>query len=184
MNALMTRAVSAAVATTAVAAAVFAGPVAADPGRIAVGPISVPRAALAGWEVRGPGPDQIVSAVAQLQDRNWASLIEFGTTEADGRASRDVARAIVLNAPSNKAYKSSKARIEGLAITPTTVSGIPASRATAEVRIDGGPVRADRFRVTVIDTKPQTYFLSLVPDEAPDRRRQADAAEAGAVATR
>lgn len=160
------------------------GTVAAAPDRVASGPLSFPRAALAGWNFAGPDAEQTHSATVPLAGKRWVSAVELGITGTDGRTSADVARSIVLNAPRTSGYAKNNARVVGLAVTPTTVSGIPATRATASIEVQGAPVRADRFHVVVVNTKPQTYFVSAVPFEAPDRIAQADAAEAGLAAKR
>jgi hypothetical protein len=180
----MTRMVAASLATATVAVASIAAPAAADPGRISAGPLSFARSALPGWTVQAPAADGSVLAAVDLPGRNWASMVEIGTTGGDGRSATDIARAMALSAPSASGYKGHSARVVGLQVTPMTVSGVPAARATARVEVNGAPVSGDRYRVVVVGTTPQTYFVSAVPSEAPDRAMQADAAEAGLVAGR
>ncbi|GAB3131625.1 hypothetical protein GCM10027289_18100 [Tsukamurella serpentis] len=177
----------ASVATAALTAAAVVAPVApasADPGRAAAGPLSYSKGALPGWEFRGPDTDRTVVAVAPLPGKNWVSLVELGLTGIQGRSAADVARAITVAMPESPGYRGLNATVQGLAVTPTTISGIPAARATAWIKVEGGPVAGDRFRLTVVDTKPQTYFLTAVPNEAPERLGQADRAEASLTATR
>lgn len=159
------------------------GAVSADPGRVATGPLSVPRAALAGWAIEGPDAEGMVASV-QVPGKNWGSVIELGPTGVSDRSSHDVARAIVANAPSTPGYSQNRARVVNLRVTPTTVSGVPATRATASIEVADAPVKADRIHVIVVDTKPQSFFLSAVPFESADRIGQADVAEAGLVANR
>lgn len=172
------------VAAVAVGSTLGAGAVVADPGRVAAGPLSLSRASLAGWNVAGPDAEGTTSASVKLPGKTWEAVIELGITGADGRTSEDVARSIVRNAPSTSGYAKNKARVVGLVVTPTNVSGVPATRATASIEVQGAPVPADRFHVVVVNTKPQTYFVSAVPFEAADRIAQANAAESGLTANR
>ena len=165
-------------------ATVTAAPAAADPARVVAGPLSLDRAALPGWEIMAPDADGTVVAGAQLTGKNWGSQIEFGPSLVKGQSSEAVARTIVTRSLESDGYKGLKGRVVGVQVTPTTISGVPATRALAEVQFDGAPVRADRLRVIVVDTKPQTYYLSAVPVEAPDRQAQAEAAERSLIAAR
>lgn len=186
MNALKARTVRTAVtAAVAIATAttLVAAPASAAPGRIDAGQVSLDRGTLPGWTVHAPSASGAVVANVRVTGVNWASQVEFGDLGVAG-ASAELARASALRIPESSGYKGVKASVIGLKVSPTTVCGVPASLATAEIRIDGGPVRGDRLRVLVIDTKPQSYFLSAVPFEAPDRQGQADAAERSLTAKR
>ncbi|BDD80837.1 hypothetical protein TPB0596_06000 [Tsukamurella pulmonis] len=183
MNAYLSRTLVASVATVAAATAAVA-PAAAAPGRVGTGPLTYAASALPGWSVKAPAPDGTVLAVAKLPGKNWASMVEIGPTGVAGRSASDVARAIAESAPTASGYEGHGARVVGLQVTPTTISGVPAARAVATVQVDGAPVAGDRYRVVVVDTKPQTYFVTAVPAEAPDRTAQAGAAEASLVAAR
>lgn len=184
INASVQRGIAGGLIATVVGSALATGAVSADPGRIAAGSLSMPRAALAGWNVSGPDAEGTTAASVKLPGKSWASVVELGITGADGRASEDVARSIVLNAPSTTGYAKNKARVVGLVVTPTNISGVPATRATASIEVQGAPVLADRFHVVVVNTKPQTYFVSAVPFEAADRIAQVNAAESGLIANR
>jgi hypothetical protein len=178
------RSIAGGLAAAALGSLMTIGAASADPGRVTAGPLSAPRASLAGWNISGPDAEGTIAASVKLPGKTWESAIELGVTGADGRTSQDVARSIVLNAPRTPGYAKNNARVVGLAVTPTSISGVPATRATASIEVQGAPVRADRFHVVVVDTKPQTYFVSAVPFEAADRIAQANAAEAGLIANR
>lgn len=184
MIALKTRTALAAVVAGASVATMTAAPAVADPARVVAGPLSIDRGTLAGWEITAPDAEGTVVAGVQLAGKNWGSQIEFGPSLVKGASTDAVARTIVTRSLESDGYKGLKGRVVGVQVTPTSVSGVPATRATAEVQFDGAPVRADRLRVVVVDTTPQTYFLSAVPVEAPDRLGQADAAERSLVAAR
>ncbi|VDR38351.1 Uncharacterised protein [Tsukamurella paurometabola] len=175
----------AAVAVAAVVAVSGVGSASADPGpgRLNAGAVSVPRAALPGWSVASVSGGG-VGAVVTFPGGGWSSQVQLGATRADGRSSTDVARSIVLNAPRTPGYSRNAARVVGLSMRPTSVSGVSATLATGTIEVQGAPVKADRFRVIVVDSKPQSYFVSAVPFEAGDRIAQADAAERGLVAGR
>ncbi|BDD80959.1 hypothetical protein TPB0596_07220 [Tsukamurella pulmonis] len=97
----------------------------------------MPRAALAGWNVSGPDAESTTAASVKATGKELGIGLELGITGADGRTSEDVARSIVLNAPNTSGYAKNKARAVGLVVTPTNISGVPATRATASIEVQG-----------------------------------------------
>ncbi|CAM3576704.1 hypothetical protein ACXYTP_03695 [Tsukamurella ocularis] len=176
-----------AVTTAAVAvAAGVAAPVSAAPARLSAASLSFPTSALPGWTIDPAEAGGVGLARAPFgpAGTTWASQISIGDFGRSGLDVKVLAKAFAAEIVKDGGYNGHNARLEGLQVTDTRVSGIPAARATANVVLQNAPTRAERLRITVVDTKPETYFVSQVPVEATDRQAQAAAAESGLVATR
>lgn len=176
-----------AVSTVAVAlaATAVAAPASAAPERLSAASLSFPTAALPGWTITpAQGGGASVARAPFGTVGSWASQVSIGDFGRSGLDVKALAKAFAEKLATGGGYNGYQARIEGLQVTDASVSGIRAGRATANVLLQNAPTRGERLRVTVVDTVPETYFISQVPFEAADRQAQAAAAEAGLVATR
>ncbi len=161
-----------------------AAPASAAPDRLSAGSLSFPTSALPGWTITpAQGGGASVARAPFGTVGTWASQVSVGDFGRSGLDVKALAKAFAERLAAG-GYDGYQARIEGLQVTDASVSGIRAGRATANVLLQNAPTRGERLRVTVVDTVPETYFISQVPFEAADRRAQADAAEAGLVAAR
>ncbi|SEC51237.1 Uncharacterised protein (plasmid) [Tsukamurella tyrosinosolvens] len=173
---------SAAVAVTAVG---VAAPATAAPDRLSAAALSFPTSALPGWSISPAEAGGVGLARAPFgHSGTWVSQIRIGDFGRSGLDVKGLARAFAVEITNGGGYTGHSARIEGLQVTDASVSGIRAARATANVILQNAPTRGERLRITVVDTNPETYFVSQVPFEAADRQAQAAAAESGLVATR
>ncbi|NMD54339.1 MULTISPECIES: hypothetical protein [Tsukamurella] len=173
-------------AAVAVAAAGVAAPASAAPARLSAASLSFPTSALPGWTISPADAGGVGLARAPFgpSGTTWASQVSIGDFGRSGLDVKALAKAFAAEIAKDGGYNGHNPRLEGLQVTDARVSGIPAARATANIVLQNAPTRGERLRITVVDTNPETYFVSQVPFEAPDRQAQAAAAESGLVATR
>ncbi|TWS24866.1 hypothetical protein FK268_06380 [Tsukamurella sputi] len=172
-------------AAVSLAAVAVASPASAAPARLSAASLSFPTSALPGWSFTPAGTGGVSQARAPFgPSGSWVSQVSIGDFGRSGLDVKVLAKAFAEKLATGSGYEGYNARLEGLQVTDATVSGIRAGRATADVVLRNAPTRGERLRVTVVDTVPETYFISQVPIEAPDRQAQAAAAEGGLVATR
>lgn len=171
-------------AAVSVAAVAVASPASAAPARLSAASLSFPTSALPGWSF-SPAEAGVSQARAPFgPSGSWVSQVSIGDFGRSGLDVKVLAKTFAEKLATGSGYTGYSARIEGLQVTDVTVSGIRAGRATANVVLQNAPTRGERLRVTVVDTVPETYFVSQIPFEAADRQAQATAAEAGLVASR
>ncbi|MET9326696.1 hypothetical protein [Tsukamurella sp. NPDC003166] len=183
--ALLLRRVAVTSAAVSVAAVAAVSPAAAAPVRLSAASLSFPTSALPGWSFTPAQTGGVSQARAPFGPTgSWVSQVSIGDFGRSGLDVKALAKAFAENLANGSGYTGHNARIDGLQVTDASVSGIRAGRATANVLLQNAPTRGERLRVTVVDTVPETYFISQVPFEATDRLAQVTAAEAGLVATR
>ncbi|MCS3779871.1 hypothetical protein [Tsukamurella ocularis] len=173
-------------AAVSVLAAGVVAPASAAPERLSAAALSFPTSALPGWIISpaaAPGGVGIARAPFATPG-TWASQISIGDFGRAGLDVRALAKALAGEIAKDGGYQGHNPRIEGLQVTDTRVSGVVAARATANIVLQNAPTRGERLRITVVDTNPETYFVSQVPFEAADRQAQATAAESRLVVTR
>ncbi|NMD54921.1 MULTISPECIES: hypothetical protein [Tsukamurella] len=161
-------------------AAAVAAPASAAPDFVGT-PLSIPQAALTGWKFYGL--EGSVMATAEVPNVAWKSAIDLGKIRGFVSISEraplaDLARNLFSEtvSPRSVGYSS---RVSEAAVTPITVSGRAAVRASATITVRDQPIKTMRLHIVVVDTTPRTYFRSRVPQIATQHTMQADAAEAG-----